>query len=328
MQAKEAQGALLQALEDPNFYVRRAAINAIGKLGIPSLGSVLLPLLETPDSRIQRTVIIALRRLRTHQAIPKMIALLEQHTASPSPRDLPLVKTLVIALGDLQAQEAVTVLIKVLRGYVGARSLAAIALGQIGDPRAGPAMVEVLRDKSTNLQLAALKSLGKLKYQQAAPKVRRFLAASDPRKRRVAAQTLGQLQDKGAISELLKIAHSDTSPLVRPAALEALSLIGNASLLTDLFPLVEDTNAYLRATLADTLCSLYDGSDAANAALQQLAEDNVEHVALSAKHAIQSLEDGNDAVSPDPAPLERPSEDTDDQEGPKIIAWFRHLFHR
>ncbi len=322
MQAKEAQGALLQALDDPNFYVRRAAINAIGKLGIPSLGAVLLPLLETSDARIQRTVIIALRRLKTHQAISKMAAILEQHNTCPSPRDLPLVKTLVIALGDLQAQEAVTVLIKVLRGYVGARSLAAVALGQIGDPRAGPALAEALRDKSTNLQLAALKSLGKLKYREAAPKIRRFLSSPDPRKRRVAAQTLGQLKDEVAMAELLKIARSDTSPLVRPAAVEALGNLGNADLLPDLLPLIEDTNAYLRATLADTLCSLYDGSDSAYTALQQLAEDNVEHVAHSAQQAIQSLEDGDDNAPSDLSTYDAPHAE------PKIITWFRRLLHR
>ncbi len=322
MQAKEAQGALLQALDDPNFYVRRAAINAIGKLGIPSLGPVLLPLLEISDSRIQRTTIIALRRLKTRQAIPKMIAILEQHNACPSPRDLPLVKTLVIALGDLHAQEAVTTLIRVIRGYVGARSLSATALGQIGDPRAGPALVEALRDKSTNLQLAALKSLGKLRYREAAPKVQRFLSSPDPRKRRVAAQTLGQLQDEAAIPELLKIARSDTSPLVRPAAVEALGNIGNVDLLPDLLPLVEDTNAYLRATLANTLCSLHDGSNAAYAALQQLAEDNVEHVALSARQAIQNLEDGEDN-----SPVELTTDKNPGDEY-KLISWLRRLSHR
>ncbi len=318
MQAKEAQGALLQSLEDPNFYVRRAAINAIGKLGIPGLGPVLIPLLDTQDSRIQRTVITALRRLRTREAIPKMVALLESYITSPTPRDLPVVKSLVIALGELRAREAVPVLVRVVRGYVGARSLSVIALGQIGDAQAGPVLVEALQDKSTNLQLAVLKSLGRLRYTRAAPSVRHFLVVPDPRMRRAAALTCGQLGDMESIATLLNMAQSDSSPLVRPAAVAALGEIGDANLAMELLPLVEDTNAYLRASLADTLRLLYDGSSDVRKALQCLANDKVEHVAAAGTEALQNLENGKDGG----LPLEQ------EEASRKGLSWIRRLFRR
>ncbi len=290
MHAKQAQGALLRALEDPNFYVRRAAINAIGKLGIPDLGPILMNFLDTPDPRIQRTVVTALRRLRTYEAVPKMIEMLETYILAPSQRDLPVVKALVVALGDLRAKEAVSILMRVVRGYVGGRSLAANALGKIGDLKAGSVLVEALSDKSVNLQLSALKALGQLRYADALPSVRHFLESPDPRLRRMAVVTGGYLGQLGIAPILLALAKEDSSPLVRPAAVEALGRLGDAQVIPELLPLVEDMNAYLRAALAGTLCAL-DGDRAdVKAALELLANDKVSHVALAAQHAMQNYD--------------------------------------
>ncbi|MBN1876058.1 MAG: HEAT repeat domain-containing protein [Anaerolineae bacterium] len=316
LQAKESQGVLLQALEDPNFYVRRAAINAIGKLGISDMGALLLPLLDTSDPRIQRTVITAMRRLQTQEGVPQMVHMLEAYMEYPSPRDLPIVKSLVITLGDLGAEEAVPVLMKIVQGYVGARSLAAKALGEIGDPRAGTALLAVLADKSTNLQLATLKSLGHLHYQQAAPEVRRFFKSPDPRLRRIAALTAGQLQDEIAKPLLLQMAYEDPSSLVRPAAIEALGEMDDPALLPELLPLVDDANAYLRAALSDTLSRLNDGRPEIQHALAQLSEDKIEHVSTAAKRAIDRLEPEK-PQSPSPPPPKK-----------EFPAWFRKLLGR
>jgi len=286
MQAKQAQGALLHALDDPNFYVRRAAINAIGKLDIPDLGHVLLPLLQMGDSRIRRTTITALRRLRTYEAIPTMIALLSEYVIAPSQRDLPIVKTLVLALGELQAQSAVPVLIQVIQGYVGGRSLAANALGQIGDVQAGPVLTEALADKSVNLQLAALKSIGLLQYQEAYPRVKIFLSSVDPRLRRESVFALGQLAHSEDVPILLAMIRDDTSSLVRPVAVEALGAIGDVTIIEELLPLADDTNAYLRSALISTLIILDGHRSAVEVVLRKLAQDKVEYVAQTAQRAL------------------------------------------
>lgn len=328
MQAKQAQMALLQALDDQNFYVRRAAINAIGKLGVNDLGPLLLPYLENQDPRIQRTTITALRRLGTAEAIDTLAGMLAVYQTSPNPHDLPLVKSLVIALGDLRAVGAVPVLIQVVRGYVGVRSLAAAALGQIGDPQAGPALLEVLEDKSISLRLAALKSLGKLHYQEAAPTLHRFLNDPDPRLRRVATRALGELGLSEATEALLTIAEQDASPLVRPAAVEALAKIGDPSVLPRLLPLVDDTNAYLRAALAYTLHTLGNGSPEAQKALKQLRKDPVEHVALAAQRAMEM------ECAPAPrapalrAPAPRKSAPPSAAKKKKAGSWLQRLLHR
>jgi len=290
LKAKEAQGALLYALKDPNFYVRRAAINAIGKLDVPDMGQVLLPLLDAPDPRIRRTVVTALRRLAAQEAIPKMVETLETYIVTPSPRDLPVVKTLVVAFGEMRAAEAVPALIRVVRGYVGGRSLAALALGQIGDKAASEVLVEALNDKSVKLQLAAMKSLGQLGNSEVLPIVRKSLSAPDPRMRRMAVLTVGHLLDYSSAPLLIKIAHDDGSPLVRPAAVEALGKVGNARMVSDLLPLVNDTNAFLRAALAHTLADLDGNTPQTQAALEKLAHDQVEHVALAARSAMARRE--------------------------------------
>jgi HEAT repeat protein len=321
MQAKEAQGALLNALEDNNFYVRRAAINAIGKLNIPEMGLVLLPLLDTPDLRIRRTVLIALRRLQTEQAIPKMIAMLAAYLGVPCERDLPVVKTLVVALGDFGGTAAVPVLTDVVRGYVGARSLATGALGKIGDPRGGQVLVEALADKSINLQLAALKHLGRLKYHESLPAIREFLVASDPRLRRTAVLAIGQLKDKGAVPELLTMAYEDESPLVRPAAVEALGMVGDETMVAKLLPLVDDTNAYLRATLADVLCTLDGHMPDVRRALVQLTSDQVEHVANAAQRALYKWTKKNETERAAEAALQQVADK-------KQPSWFKRILGR
>ncbi len=59
-----------------------------------------------------------------------MVEVLEGYLLNPSQHELPVVKTLVVALGDM-GREA-PVLIKVMQGYAGVRSLAAKALGKPG----------------------------------------------------------------------------------------------------------------------------------------------------------------------------------------------------
>lgn len=320
MQAKEAQGALLNALDDSNFYVRRAAINAIGKLGIPDMGTILLPLLSTPDLRIRRTVLIALRRLNAQEAAPQMIEMLKTYLAAPNQRDLPVVKTLVVALGDLHPPTAIPVLADVVRGYVGARSLAAGAIGEIGGLEGGPVLVEALADKSVNLELAALKSLGRIKYRKALPTVREFLTSSDPRLRRTAALTVGNLGDATTIPTLLEIAYNDSSPLVRPAAIEALGILGDKSLIPQLLPLVDDSNAYLRAALAHTLSTLDGTTPEVQRALKKLSQDQVEHVAFAAQRALNACErkNGRRPVEPDACP----------DPTPKQLSWLRRFLGR
>ncbi|MEJ5309896.1 MAG: HEAT repeat domain-containing protein [Anaerolineae bacterium] len=320
MQAKEAQGALLNALDDSNFYVRRAAINAIGKLGIPDMGAILLPLLSTPDLRIRRTVLIALRRLNAQEAAPQMIEMLKAYLAAPNQRDLPVVKTLVVALGDLHLPAAIPVLADVVRGYVGARSLAASAIGEIGGQEGGPVLVEALADKSVNLELAALKSLGRIKYRKALPAVREFLTSPDPRLRRTAALTVGNLDDAASIPTLLSMAYNDSSPLVRPAAIEALGILGDKTLIPQLLPLVEDSNAYLRAALAHTLSALDGATPEVQRALRKLAQDQVEHVAFAAQRALNECERKNGKRPVEPAACPEPT--------PKQISWLRRFLGR
>jgi HEAT repeat protein len=105
-----------------------------------------------------------------------------------------------------------------------------------------------LKDRSASLRLAALKGLGRLGYVKAAPTIREFFSSPDPRMRRVSALAAGQLRDHEAIPHLLEMLHNDSSPLVRPVAAEALALIGDPQVLSELLPLVEDSNAYLRAS--------------------------------------------------------------------------------
>jgi len=147
-----------------------------------------------------------------------------------------------------------------------------------------------------------------------------FLNSFDPRLRRNATLTVGSLRATSAVSALLAMAYEDTSPLVRPAAIEALAQVGDERLIPRLLPLVDDTNAYLRAALAHTLCMLDGQTPEVQHALHKLSQDQVEHVAFAARRALRTSERKHKKTPAEAVTGSQPS--------PKPVSWFKRLFGR
>lgn len=77
------------------------------------------------------------------------------------------------ALGKLNDERAVEPLLKVvkLREYEGAREIAIIALGQIGDKSALPTLLEAMHDKSKLIRQSVVMALGNMKDERAVSKL-------------------------------------------------------------------------------------------------------------------------------------------------------------
>ncbi len=99
---------------------------------------------------------------------------------------------------------------------------AAIILGQLGDPRAVPALIEVaLHTRDFGVQEAAVRSLGHLRDPRAIPALAVLLRNESPLPVRLAAvEALRGFEDPRA-REALRSALNDPSETVRQAAREA-----------------------------------------------------------------------------------------------------------
>ena len=125
--------ALIQALGDSDWDVRRAAEGALGKLGDPQAVPALIQALGDSGWEVRRAAAEALGKLGDPQAVPALIQ----------------------ALGDSDRD---------------VRREAAEALGKLGDPQAIPALIQALGDRSENVRRAARQAIQQIQTKQSQTK--------------------------------------------------------------------------------------------------------------------------------------------------------------
>jgi len=213
--------ALIQALGDSDWDVRRAAAWALGAIGDPqavpplsvwahagedaardALQTLGHPMLDLPQAvaqvAAQGTWGVLIRALTCTQVREVVVGL-----------GAPAVPALIQALGDSDWD---------------VRRAAEGALGKLGDPQAVPALIQALGDSGWEVRRAAAEALGKLGDPQAVPALIQALGDSDRDVRREAAEALGKLGDPQAIPALIQ-ALGDRSENVRRAARQAIQQI-------------------------------------------------------------------------------------------------------
>src|SRR5262249_28121413 len=120
------------------------------------------------------------------------------------------------------------------------RIAAVRAIGRLGDARAVPALVRLLRDPLDDVRVVAAEALGNLRARQAVPDLVPLLYKGSDEFRVKGAYALGNIRDHQAVRELVKALANET---LRPPAREALTAVGEAAVL----PLVECLNGGVEA---------------------------------------------------------------------------------
>jgi HEAT repeat protein len=142
-------------LQDPNEEVRWWAVRSLAEIHDPEVIPLLLQALNDPKPAVRQCAALALR----HQTDPAAIHPLIQALSLPDRLMARLAADALIAIGE----ETVPALIDVLQNNSqGARLEAARALGEIGDPRAIPALFNALDEDSAILEHWAGESLEKM----------------------------------------------------------------------------------------------------------------------------------------------------------------------
>ena len=146
---------LKEFLHDTNEEVRWWAARSLAEIHYPEVIPLLLQALNDPKPAVRHCAALALR----YQADPEAIHPLIQALNLPDQLMARLAADALIAIGE----ESVPALIEILQNSSQAARLeSARALGEIGDPRAIPALFNALDDDSAILEHWAGESLEKM----------------------------------------------------------------------------------------------------------------------------------------------------------------------
>lgn len=206
----------------------------------------LLALLDDKDDGVKMGAADALGKIGDPQAVPKLIALLQNPATSTKVRT-----TVIAAIGLIAAPSSEPVLAQAVENPSvdgEARAQAAAGLGRIASPTAVATLLHALTDYDLNLRSAAISALaeagrpGETSPPNPAVVQQLLQALSNPRKevRLGVAQALASVQDPAADAALAHLLATDKQDDdVRAAAATALGFSGNRDAIG---PLVEALN--------------------------------------------------------------------------------------
>ncbi len=167
----------IKLLEDSSSIVQNAAVTCLGRQPSTKAAEPLISLLESPrsDFSVKSNIAEALARIGDPMAVDPLIALLATEPADQKTATLDRIKNM--------------------------KKLTLIALGDIGDKRAYPALVAAL--DNNYLEESAIRALGKLKDPRAIPLLRKYLSEKNASLRNSAMGALGELGDPEALNQLI-----------------------------------------------------------------------------------------------------------------------------
>jgi HEAT repeat protein len=235
--------SIIQDLQHPDINTRSRAVFDLDALGDDKaiLDELLSALANEKDLLVREDITWALVR-RKKQSIQPLIDCLNSENAQ-------LRHNAAHTLGKIASPLATDALIALLRdkeAFVVSKT--ALALRQIGDERAIPALVEVLGHENREVQtmlLEVLESFG----EKAIPTLAQALETEDWQKREQAADVLGHIHSEESL-QLLSNALKDTVWQVRFAAVTALAYHGAKSVIQSL---ANDPHERVRSLVASIL---------------------------------------------------------------------------
>jgi cyclophilin family peptidyl-prolyl cis-trans isomerase/HEAT repeat protein len=328
--------ALLPLLSDPDAEVRQAAAFALGLIGDRSASEALVTLLADPEPLVRGRAAEALGLMTAGDAAPAIGKMVGEYArsapvAAMSPDDdrwpaAPEAEAFKLGAFALVRLKAYDPLAAAVLGE-GGRPIAtwwpvAYALQRIGDPRAAPALRQLLQVKGRYTPAFAARGLGNAKDQEAASLLLPLIEpTSQPRELVASAiRALGQLDEPKAGARLAALAAdsrldatlrleavqalaaleavdqlpyvqdlmTDPWPAMRAAALRAAVTIAPDSFILILSGLERDRHWLGRAALAEVLGTL--SPEIAGERLKGMLDDEDQRVVPAVLRALVKLE--------------------------------------
>ncbi|MHB9134167.1 MAG: HEAT repeat domain-containing protein [Armatimonadota bacterium] len=289
---------LTAGLRDKDPDIRKAATASMVKLGAAAVDT-LIGAINDPDEYLRQESMRALGHIKDPRAINPLLAILkvrgpdykiaadalEELGWKPSKSEERVLFAFARGQFDTAVAEgaaAVEPLVIMLQTEHGAdmRTVAARALGQIGDKRAIPALVRAMYDESADVHEAAAGALGQIGDPSAIEPLIAVLNEESPDLRESAIRALGQLHSARAIDPLVSALRSIEYP-VRLAAVEALGEIGDPMCVEPLMTaFMQDKRHAVRKAAVTSLMKL--GSDVAESLVIALVDEDAQTRVIAA----------------------------------------------
>ena len=282
---------LFRALRDRDADVQKAAILALKKSSDERVPAALLPLLRHPNAGVRGCAAQVLEFVGWRPAKPEdeMWLLVAKGQCSRvaafgAAALLPLEMVLnagpyslcvaaVQALGEIEDQRAIRLLLKALKSNDSAVCVAAVdSLARVGGAQASEPLIGMLQHKNGQVRVAAVEALGSLGVAASAAPLRALL--SDPvwEVRRAAVETLGRLKDERAVESLTHTL-ADKDADVREATAIALGALSDRRAIGPLVLALKDQTSGVRRIAAAALSRIdenWSASAEARAAVEEL----------------------------------------------------------
>ena len=211
--------ALLGALSDDSWQVRRAAIKGVSQRAAPEAISALL-----------NSVVANHQNPALLNSALQVLASTDVDTVSP------LLDLLKHPDADLRMQ-------------------AALALGEQRDARAAEALIEALNDEDTNVQYHAIEALGKLKAEGVADKLAEVAESKHFFLGFAALDALTEIGDPHVVPRMLPLLDDE---LLRDQTINLLGQLGDESVIAPLTALLNTPGTTSTHLIADALANLSD----------------------------------------------------------------------
>lgn len=281
----------LAAMSSPEPDERREAVIALAELPPEGADVLVTTGLGDPEWRVRKEAVrVAVALAERFDISARMVDALCQG------ENVGLRNSALEVLGLLGRPAAETLLEALPKAPVGARKFLVDALGDTGDFRAVPALVEAAGDPEPNLAAAAIDALARIGGPDAEAAMRRRLALPDPYQRMAALDGLDRVAARVPFAEL---APALGDRMVRRVAMRVLGRTGAAEALPFLLDGLLDRPPHVIAAAARALVDLYDDSDALAALVTRRARELGE----PARSALRLLLAGGDMAARQAASL-------------------------
>lgn len=207
-----------------------AVVEAVGKLQDTQAVPALLPLLQAKHDGVLLKTVLALKQLRDASAIPELLKLLR----SPKPTlrrrvvetlgksgDLSVVPILgellqadfshevraavARAFGELKSKQSIPFLEAALRDEVAVRCQAVIAIGNVGEKKALPALMAMLKDSAPEVRYHAVSAIAKLNEPKTLKMLAIMLEDSDQMVQTAAKNAIEQFGEVANVKEVNEV---------------------------------------------------------------------------------------------------------------------------
>ena len=265
LRESQAEVPLLEdALRDPDAAVRMAAVDLLVALEDLSALPAIQRLLVDREPEVRWSAAAALGQLRDASAVPSLCEALRQVSALQ-----PVAARALGLIGAPEAGPALLTLLRTMRERPGAATWeeAALALGAIGCRDAVPDLCAALSDPVFQFRGAAAQALGQIGDPQATPALCRALGDPERRVAVRAAGALGRNRDPEALAALQQAA-SSPNPEVRVEVIQALTEFGGDEAIDVLTRALEDAADIVKLAAARGLGTIAERSPVARLRLR------------------------------------------------------------